>query len=176
MSKTKNLTKEKIGENREDKKLKRKRRNKIFLRVLCIFLCVLVAFIGVTTVISVVGDKANLKKAQSFPSAASETALKPEKDENGNWTFTTDKDFKVLQLTDVHIGGGWMSLKKDAMAMNAVAAMVTAEKPDLIIVTGDASYPVPFQAGTFNNKSSAKLFAALMEQLGIYWTIAMGNH
>ena len=35
------------------------------------------------------------------------------------------------------------------MALNAVAAMVTAEKPDLVIVTGDIAYPVPFQAGTF---------------------------
>lgn len=177
MNKTRNLTDNATAQEiKSDKKTKRKKRNKVFLKVLCIFLCALVAFIGVTTVISVVGDNANLKKAQSFPPAASETALTPEKDENGNWTFTTDRDFKVLQLTDVHIGGGWMSLKKDAMAMNAVAAMVTAEKPDLIIVTGDASYPVPFQAGTFNNKASAKLFAALMEQLGIYWTIAMGNH
>lgn len=176
MNRTDKLTNEKTEERKAAKQFRRKKRNKIFLKVLCVFLGILVAFIGVTTVISVVGNKANLKKAQSFPSAASETALVPEKDENGYWTFTTDRDFKVLQLTDIHIGGGWMSLKKDAMAMNAVAAMVTAEKPDLIIVTGDASYPVPFQAGTFNNKSSAKLFAALMEQLGIYWTVAMGNH
>jgi hypothetical protein len=69
-----------------------------------------------------------------------------------------------------------MSLRKDAMALNAVASMVTAEKPDLVIVTGDIGYPVPFQAGTFNNKASAKIFAALMEQLGVYWTLGFGNH
>ena len=69
-----------------------------------------------------------------------------------------------------------MSLKKDAMALNAVAAMVTAEKPDLVIVTGDIAYPVPFQAGTFNNRASAKIFAELMESLGVYWTMVFGNH
>lgn len=155
---------------------KKKSRGKVFLKVLCIFLCVLVAFIGVTTVVSVVGDKANTAKANSFETVKKDDVLVPEKDKDGNWTFTTDRDFKILQLTDVHIGGGWMSLKKDAMALNAVAAMVTEEKPDLVIVTGDMAYPVPFQAGTFNNKASAKIFAALMEKLGVYWTVAFGNH
>lgn len=155
---------------------KKKKRGKVFLKILCVFLCVLVAFVGVTTVVSVVGDKANTKKAQSFEQVKKDDTLVPEKDEDGNWTFTTDREFKVLQLTDVHIGGGWMSLKKDAMALNAVSAMVTAEKPDLVVVTGDMAYPVPFQSGTFNNKASAKIFASLMEQLGVYWTVAFGNH
>jgi 3',5'-cyclic AMP phosphodiesterase CpdA len=54
--------------------------------------------------------------------------------------------------------------------------MISEEKPDLVIVTGDIAYPVPFQAGTFNNKNSAMLFADLMEQLGVYWCLAFGNH
>ncbi|NLA76230.1 MAG: hypothetical protein GX851_00090, partial [Clostridiales bacterium] len=45
-----------------------------------------------------------------------------------------------------------------------------------VIATGDIAYPVPFQAGTFNNKSGAKLFAELMESLGVYWTLCFGNH
>ena len=160
----------------KEKTKKKGKAGKIILKVLCVFLCVLVAFIGITTVVSVVGDKANTQKAQSFEQVKKDDTIVPEKDEDGNWTFTTDRNFKVLQLTDVHIGGGWMSLKKDAMALNAVAAMVTAEKPDLVVVTGDMAYPVPFQAGTFNNKASAKIFASLMEQLGVYWTVAFGNH
>ncbi|MBQ4603929.1 MAG: metallophosphoesterase, partial [Clostridia bacterium] len=92
------------------------------------------------------------------------------------WNIYSDRGIKVLQLTDTHFGGGWMSHKKDSMALNAIAAMITAEKPDLVIVTGDVAYPVPFQAGTFNNKSGAKLFAELMETLGVYWTVSYGNH
>ena len=69
-----------------------------------------------------------------------ENQLVPEKDENGFWTFTTDRDFKVLHLTDIHIGAGWMCHGKDLKALNAVAAMVTAEKPDLVIATGDIAY------------------------------------
>ncbi len=154
----------------------KKKVGKTILKVLTCVLAVVVLVCAVGAVVSVVGNKANTEKATSFDTVQIENQLVPEKDENGYWTFTTDRDFKVVQLTDVHIGGGWMSLKKDAMALNAVAAMITAEKPDLVIVTGDISYPVPFQAGTFNNKSSAKVFAALMEKLGVYWTVGFGNH
>ena len=154
---------------------KGKKKGKAGKVILCI-LGVIVLFVAVTALISVIGNSANMKKALSFPKVEYESQLVPEKDAHGNFTFTADRDLKVLQLTDVHIGGGWMCLKKDAMALNAVAAMVTAEKPDLVIVTGDVGYPVPFQAGTFNNKASAKIFAALMDQLGVYWTLAFGNH
>ena len=158
------------------KKAKRKKRRKIFRRILLVLLCVLVAFICVTIVITLVGNSANTKKALSFPQVEIENQLVPEQDADGNWFFTTDRPLKILQLTDVHFGAGWLCLKKDAMAMNAVAAMVSAEKPDLVIVTGDIAYPVPFQAGTFNNKTSAAMFAKLMDQLGVYWTFAFGNH
>ena len=126
--------------------------------------------------VTAISNKANTEKASSFATVEYESQLVPEKDENGFWTFTTDRDFKVLQLTDIHIGGGWMSKKTDAMALNAVASMITAEKPDLVVITGDTAYPVPFQAGTFNNLSSAKIFATLMEKLGVYWVICFGNH
>ena len=145
-------------------------------KVLLGILIAIVAIAALTAVVNVIGNAGNTKKARSFPQVQYDNQLVPEKDAHGNYTFVTDGDLKVLQLTDVHIGGGWMAFKKDAMALNAVAAMVTAEKPDLVIVTGDVGYPVPFQAGTFNNKSSAKIFAELMEQLGVYWTLGFGNH
>lgn len=162
-------------EEKNTKKAKKKS-GKVALKVIACIVAVVVLLGAVGAVVSLMGNKANTEKALSFETVQIENQLVPEKDENGYWTFTTDRDFKVLQLTDIHIGGGWMSLKKDAMALNAVAAMVTAEKPDLVVITGDASYPVPFQAGTFNNLSSAKIIAALMEKLGVYWTICFGNH
>lgn len=154
----------------------KKSRGKKVLKVLGIILAVIVVLAGIAAVVNTVGNKGNIEKAQSFEAVKYDEQLVPEKDENGYWTFTTNKDFRVMQLTDVHIGGGFMSGKKDSMALNAVAAMITAEKPDLVIVTGDVSYPVPFQAGTFNNLAAAKVFAALMEKLGVYWTLGYGNH
>ncbi len=154
----------------------KKKRGRRFLRVLGVIVCVILAFVLVSTIVTVVGSQANYHKAKGFAPVSYDAQLVPEKDEKGNWSFTTDEPLKVLQLTDVHIGGGWLSLKKDSMALNAVAAMVTAEKPDLVIVTGDVAYPVPFQAGTFHNTTGARIFAALMEELGVSWDLAFGNH
>lgn len=111
--------------------------------------------------------------------AGNSLQIKPTYDEElGFWTFkkAADRDFKVLQFTDVHIGGGGFSGQKDAWAMSAVATMIRAEKPDLVVVTGDIAYPVPFQAGTFNNLNATKIFSRMMESLGVYWTFAFGNH
>ena len=118
----------------------------------------------------------NLEKAKSFSQVQYEEQLVPALDEDGYWTFTTDEEFKVVQLTDVHIGGGLLSKSKDLKAMNAVAAMLHAEKPDLVVITGDMAYPVPFQAGTFNNAVSTKTLIALLETLGVYYTVTFGNH
>lgn len=155
---------------------KKKGKGKTVLKIFAGILSVIVFFAAVVAVLNIVCTNANIKKAQSYEPVAYENQLVPEKDANGYWTFVTDDELRVMQLTDVHIGGGFMSSKKDSMAMNAVAAMITAEKPDLVIVTGDVSYPVPFQAGTFNNMSSARIFAALMDKLGVYWTLGYGNH
>lgn len=119
--------------------------------------------------------KGNYDYAKSFDKVVYENQLVPTEDEEG-WTFTTDGDFKVLQFTDVHIGGGAFSVGKDKKAMNAVAAMITAEKPDLVVITGDMAYPVPFQAGTFNNSLSTEMLIELLEQLGVYYAVVLGNH
>lgn len=134
-------------------------------------------------VISVLVTAANLlsvqnllKKGNSYNKVEIENQLIPQKDKNGNWFFTTDKDFRVMHITDIHIGGGFMTKSLDEKALNAIAAMVTKEKPDLVIATGDIAFPVPYRAGTFNNFSGAKAFANLMESLGVYWDVTFGNH
>ena len=143
----------------------------------------LLIFISVVAVIAIAITLANyftvqslLSKGSSYSKVEIENQLTPEKDENGYWYFTTDGDFKVMHLTDIHIGGGFMSKDVDEKALNAVALMVTREKPDLVIATGDIAFPVPYSAGTFNNYSGAKIFANLMESLGVYWDVTFGNH
>lgn len=117
-----------------------------------------------------------LNKGNSYNKVEIENQLVPEKDENGNWYFITDRDFRVMHLTDIHIGGGFMTKAVDEKALNAIALMITKEKPDLVIATGDIAFPVPYRAGTFNNHSGAKAFANLMESLGVYWDVTFGNH
>lgn len=154
-----------------------KKIGEILLKVFIALILIIALYCAVAAVVNTLLMKKNLEYARSFDTVAYAEGeqLKPEKDENGYTVFVTNRDFKILQLTDTHLGGGFLSYKKDRMALNAMAAMVTAEKPDLVIITGDIAYPTP-QAMTLNNKSGAKLAAALMEKLGVYWTVILGNH
>ncbi len=138
---------------------------------------VLAVFFGSCAIANVVGTDALIAQAQSFTKIeyGEGEQLIPEKID-GDWTFTTDRELKVLQFTDVHIGGGCFSQTNDGWAMNAVATMIKQEKPDLVVISGDIAYPVPFQAGTFNNLNATMIFANLMESLGVYWTFTFGNH
>lgn len=120
--------------------------------------------------------KSHLKRIAEYSPVSNPEAIVPVEDENGEFTFVTDRELKILHMTDVHFGGGWMSFNKDRMSINAVATMIQTEKPDLVVITGDIAYPVPFQAGTFNNKTSAMMFITLMEQLEVPWTVTFGNH
>lgn len=157
-------------------KVKKKALKKSLLVILSVIVAALLAVIAVMSVLNISARNKNFKTAAGFNTVSYVNKLIPEKDSNGNWCFITDRDFKIMQITDVHIGGGCLSVDKDTMALNAVAAMVTAEKPDLVIVTGDIAFPVPFMAGTINNKAEAKIFASLMESLGVYWAPVYGNH
>ena len=118
----------------------------------------------------------NVEISKTFDKIQYEEQLVPQLDKDGDWCFTTDEKFKILQIADVHIGGGCFSLEKDKKAMNAVAAMVTAEKPDLVVFTGDATFPFLPYSGTCDNKISAEMFINMMESLGCYWAMCFGNH
>ncbi len=148
---------------------------KKFLKVVAVIFAVIAVIAAVTAIVNTALVKSNIEYAKTFPSAES-ADIKFENTSDGKWNIYSDNGLKVVQITDVHIGGGWMSVKKDRMALNAVAAMISAEKPDFVVVSGDISFPVPFIAGTFNNKSAARIFAELMENLGVYWTVTYGNH
>lgn len=146
-------------------------------KALLISVVTIVVIAIAVTVANLLSVQNLLKKGSSYNNKLQiENQLVPQKNENGNWVFTTDGDFKVMQLTDIHIGGGFLTKTVDEKALNAIAAMVTKEKPDLVIATGDIAFPVPYRAGTFNNQSGAKAFANLMESLGVYWDVTFGNH
>lgn len=145
-------------------------------KVILILVCAVVIVAGVIAGANYMALQNLISLGNSYEKIEFENQLTPEKDENGNWYFTTDGDFKVMHLTDIHIGGGFMSKDVDEKAINAVATMVTREKPDLVIATGDIAFPVPYTAGTFNNHSGAKAFGNLMERLGVYWDVTFGNH
>lgn len=148
---------------------------KKFLTVLISIFLGIGLIIGGFTVANKINQGVMKDYISTFDKVEYENQLVPQYDEEGVPYFVTDGDFKVMQLTDVHIGGGVLSIKEDKMAINAVAAMISAEKPDLVVVTGDISFAVPW-AGTINNAYAHEYFKMLMEQLGVYWTVTFGNH
>lgn len=150
----------------------KKNKKKVLLVVISAIVVIAIAITGANLLMM----QKLMEKGSSYNKIEFENQLVPEKDENGYWYFTTDGDFKVMHLTDIHIGGGFLSNDVDEKALNAVATMVTREKPDLVVATGDIAFPVPYTAGTFNNYTGAKAFANLMESLGVYWTVTFGNH
>ena len=154
----------------------RREKGKLAMKIILSIVLVIVLIITIFAVLNAISANASKNLAASFQPVENAEVILPQKDENGTWTFTTDRELKILQITDVHIGGGILSVKKDAMAINAVASMVTVNKPDLVVVTGDIAYPVPFAAGTMNNKKAADIFATLMEHLGVSWIPMFGNH
>ncbi len=145
------------------------------LKITGIVLASLALIFGLFVVINQIGEKQMNKYIDTFAPVEVEEPLTPAL-ENGEYSFTTDRDFRVMQLTDVHLGGGFLSRKEDKMTINAIATMVTEEKPDLIIVTGDVSFAVPYISGTINNAIAHRMFMRLMERLGVSWTIVFGNH
>ena len=160
-----------------------RRRYNIRAIVITSVVCGLVlVFFGICALCSWVGYTGNfdyIATIEAIDYDSPFTLISYEDSDTGYYEFVAESEkdsFRVLHLTDIHIGAGAFSASKDRWAIEAVVETVNRVEPDLVIVTGDMAYPVPFQAGTFNNKREAEMFASMMERLGVYWTITFGNH
>jgi 3',5'-cyclic AMP phosphodiesterase CpdA len=90
--------------------------------------------------------------------------------------INANRDIKILQLTDIHIGNGFLCVKKDEMAMKAVCKLIEYTVPDLIILTGDVVYPNSLATGTNDNLTALKILASTIEMYKTPWTMVFGNH
>ncbi len=143
--------------------------------VLFSILGAIVVIFGVLHIANAIHKKNMEAYIDGYGKVAYDEQLSPTVDERGSYVFTTDREFRVMQLTDVHLGGGVFFADGDRRAIHAVASMIAAEKPDLVVVTGDISFAVPW-CGTLDNSVAHGYFKRLMENLGVYWTVAFGNH
>ena len=154
-------------------------KNSKALKILLIIAAALVGAVAILLTTAAIANAVSRSEMEEYidgyGKVAYENQLKPTVDERGNYVFTTDGDFKVMQLTDIHIGGGFLYADGDKKAIHAVAAMIKEEKPDLVIVTGDISFAVPM-SGSLDNSRAHGYFKRLMENLGVYWTVTFGNH
>lgn len=155
--------------------LERKRKARLAWKIAGIVLALIVAALLIIFVVGLIGYEVNMSEVEKTEYLGS--AYTPEM-VDGVWTFYVpeQEDFRILQITDVHLGGGAFSIKKDADALNAVETLIRRAEPDLVIFTGDMVYPVPPQSGSFNNIRESELLTTLMKKLGVYYGICLGNH
>lgn len=84
-------------------------------------------------------------------------------EETGVYTITSStEDFKILHLTDIHIGGSLYSYRKDMKALKACFAEIEHTHPDLVVVTGDLCFPLGIMSMSLNNSAPVQQFAAFM--------------
>ena len=98
-------------------------------------------------------------------------------DSTGVYTITKNRDdFRILQLTDIHLGGSISSYNNDMKALQACYDLISYTKPDLVVVTGDLTYPVGLSSFSLNNSAPVMQFAAFMRNMGVPWAFTYGNH
>lgn len=90
--------------------------------------------------------------------------------------ISKDKDFRILQLTDLHLGFGMISRKKDKLALEAVTSIINRTKPDFIVLTGDSIFPFFPKSGTLNNRKQAGKLIKFMDEFHIPYSLVFGNH
>ena len=173
----KELIKKSVDETALTKKKGKKKVKKILLRILFSIIGIVLFVALFLLIANGISTYKNLNFVDKIePVKYDKAQLIPLLDEEtGYYTFTTERNFKIMQLTDIHIGSGFLTVKNDKQAIKAVETMIRTEQPDLVVVTGDAFFPVP-QSGTFNNANELKVFATMMNNLGVYWAYTFGNH
>ena len=112
-----------------------------------------------------------------LPQVQHNTAPITYREEDGVYEIQMEReDFRILQLTDIHFGDSITSIDKDFLALQSVYTLIVATKPDLVIVTGDMTYPIGIASMSFNNSAPVSQFAAFMRNLNIPWAFTFGNH
>lgn len=87
----------------------------------------------------------------------------------GGYTTLVKKDtssFKVIGFTDMHLD---THQDKGDLTMEYMIRNIVNEKPDLVVFVGD-------NITSAINRRRAKQLCSTMEDLGVYWTLVLGNH
>ena len=80
--------------------------------------------------------------------------------------FNADKKFKIVQFTDVHYIYG---NPKSDISLERIKEVVDAEKPDLVIFTGDVIYGKPAEKGL-------RTVLILVSERKVPFAVTFGNH
>lgn len=83
--------------------------------------------------------------------------------------FDKNAHFKIVQFTDIHWHNGELPDQKSAALMESI---VSAEAPNLIVLTGD----ILSGGGCHDAVKSLKQIVQVLERCGIPWAAVFGNH
>lgn len=98
-------------------------------------------------------------------------------EETGVYTLRSEnEEFRILQLTDIHICGSISTVMTDRAAFDACYDVIRQAQPDLIVVTGDIAYTIPIQTFSRDNLLPIYQFCRFMNNVGIPWAMVYGNH
>ena len=97
-------------------------------------------------------------------------------DETFAISIPKDRDFRILQLTDLHLGFGLLSTGADKLALDAVRKIIEKSKPHMIVLTGDLIFPFLPKSGTLNNRKQAKKLMEFLDRFELPYTLVFGNH
>ena len=148
----------------KDKKSKGKLKKTVLISILgalAITAVVLIAVLPVTyrynNSLVVKNEEYNVVKVKGEYTALAKT------DALGNYL---DDDFKILAFTDMHLD---TYKDKGNMTIQMLIRNITSQKPDLVVFVGD-------NITSALNARRTKQLGNLMEELGVYWTLVLGNH
>jgi len=137
-----------------------------------IFKRLLVTFISVSFAagLRVRQDPDGATGTQSPPPLKDETTAKP------YLTFSQQGSFKIMQLTDMHLGEAqetdW-GPRQDIKTYNLLSSLIPFEYPDLILLTGDQL------TGNDCDENATAYYEHMgkfLETFGIPWALTFGNH
>lgn len=133
---------------------------------------------GITKLSSLInhGSNYNLKYLHTVKKVTDKT-IKSEKEEDGFYAIknTEGRAIKILQLSDLHVGGGYLSRHEDRMVFKTINQLAEKHKPDLIVLTGDLVCSKPSISMSRNNKNSLVQIVMLLERMGIPYAVTFGN-
>lgn len=139
------------------------------------FIASFVALCIITIVVFCTGFTAQFRDLDKFERIDVPT-VEISKDVLGNTTIRgMDEEFRILQLTDLHIGGGLSTYGTDKLSLQTTYDLINFTKPHLVIITGDLVYPSP-KSLTINNRKSTANLIDFFDIIGINYAVTLGNH
>ena len=93
--------------------------------------------------------------------------------------FNRDNHFKIMQLTDLHLGENTNKLHNDTLTLQLIESLIGKEQPDFVAITGDIVSGMSWDRKDAHSgfwQENYNLLAELLTGKQIPWGIVPGYH